>query len=476
MTAIHDLSANDLQLALRAGTLGVVEVTAHYLERAERLGPKIGAFTHIDPDRALARARAVQDGPRAGVLWGLPLADKDLERRAGMPTGFGSAAVPPSVEASNGPLAETLDEAGAVSIGKTTTPEFGLSGYTAPTGLAPAALPHDPRLNAGGSSGGAAAAVAARVLPVAPGSDGGGSVRIPAATAGLVGFKPGRGVIPTASGQGSPGALGVAGPLARTIEDAALLLDGMMGRHGEQVRPEYALRAAGLDGGAYLHDAMRGEGRFRVAVVRTSPWDNWCDIPHDAEGYAAVDRTAAELAALGHGVDELDVAYDAGYPEWFATLWRVGAAGIPIAPEREHLLQPLTRGLRTLGAAYSAVDLAGALAGLAEFERRLIRDFSVADVVLTPALGLPPRAHEWYDETDAEANFRQQVQYSPFTSMINVAGLPAVALPVGVRADGLPVGVHLVGRPGGERTLFALGAQLQRRFRWHERPVPAAFA
>jgi amidase len=211
--------------------------------------------------------------------------------------------------------------------------------------------------------------------------------------------------------------------------------------------------------------------------MTTSAWDNDYDITIAPEAHAALEAAVTVFAEAGHGIEETALQPDATYGPAFRTLWQVSAAGIPAeTEEQEQLLEPLTRWLMQRGRALSARDLAEALAALTAYERSFIRQLSRFDAVLTPALALTPRPLGWYDAEDGERNFEQQVQYTPFTSMVNVAGLPAIVLPVYQTEDGLPMGVQLIGRPGGEATLFSLGAQLERRIRWRYRnpPIPAA--
>lgn len=471
--ALHEYTALELHQLLQRGDVSPVEATAHFLERIERLDPVVGAFAHVTPESALERARAVErDVPRAAPLWGMPLADKDLHPRAGVPTAFGSRAHAGNVPEASDDLVDALDAAGAVSLGKTATPEFGLPSYTEPLAGRPARNPWNLELGAGGSSGGAAAAVAAGLLPFAPGNDGGGSIRIPAASCGLVGVKPSRGRVPSGSGLDRLAGLGVVGPLARTVADAALLLDGMIAPHGYPVRHPFAVRAPGEDG-PYLGAAIRGEGRFQVGVLRDTPWDGFTDIRLDPAARDALDAGIGLLDRLGHGVEEVAPSPEPDYPAAFRTIWQAGAATIDVPTERHHLLEPLTRWLMGRGRERSAADLAGALAWLTGFERRTIARFAPFDAVLTPALALTPRPVGWYDAEDGEENFGQQVRFTPYTSFVNVAGLPALVLPVHDTAEGLPMGVQLIGRPGGEATLFALAAQLERVARRGRRRPPA---
>jgi amidase len=472
VTELHEYTALELHQLLQRREVSPVELTQHYLERIERLDGAIGAFATVTPDAALARARHVEDHvPTAAPLWGMPLADKDLHRRAGVPARFGSRAFNDFVPDDSDELVLAVDAAGAVSLGKSATPEFGLPSYTEGLAGPPTRNPWDTRLGAGGSSGGAAAAVASGMLPFAPGSDGGGSIRIPAATCGLVGVKPSRGRVPSGSGLGGLAGLGVAGPLARTVADAALLLDGLIAPVGYPAAHRFAVRAPG-DDGPYLGAAIRGEGRFQLGVMTDSPWDEAYEIVVAEEARSALDRAIGAFEGLGHGIEAMAPAPEPGYPAAFRTIWQAGAATIPVDGEAEALLEPLTRWLLERGRAVPARQLAEALAWLAGFEERTIRRFAPFDAVLTPALALTPPAVGWYDDEDGERNFAQQVQVTPYTSFVNVAGLPAITVPVEETSGGVPMGVQLIGRPGGEEVLFALAAQLERRVRRGHRHPP----
>src|SRR5690554_126724 len=230
MSALHDLTAIQQREALARGDVTPTELASHYLDRIQRLGEHLGAFITVTPDAALERASALEssgrpgpDGAAAQPLWGLSLADKDLVSRAGVRTTFGSRAFKSFVPDASDPLALALDAAGGVSLGKTNTPEFGMPSHTENLVAEPSRNPWSLDLGSGGSSGGAATAVAAGLLPFAPGSDGGGSVRIPAAATGLVGIKPSRGLVPSGTGIDGLGGLTVPGPLARTVADAAMM-------------------------------------------------------------------------------------------------------------------------------------------------------------------------------------------------------------------------------------------------------------
>ncbi len=469
MPELHELTAHEQWISLQRKEISPTELVIHYLDRIARLDDGLGAFLTVTPENALARARKLESqGPGPAPLWGLPFADKDLVPRKGVRTTYGSRLLADYVPEVSDDLVTVLDAVGGVSLGKTNTPEFGLPSYTENLVGSPARNPYDTTLGAGGSSGGAAVAVAAGLLPFAPGSDGGGSIRIPAAACGLVGLKPSRGLIPAGTGIDKLAGLGVPGPIARTVVDAAMLLDAMVDG-GEY---PFTLRAPRWEGGALLNAAVRGEGRFQLGVLTDSPWDSAYDIRIAPEARVALDLAIRELDALGHGIEPLALEPDESYSPAFRTVWQAGAASIPAEGKALELLEPLTQWLVARGRELSARQLAEALAALSQIERSVVRQFAGFDAVITPALAMTPRPIGWYDAEDGERNFAQQVQYTPFTSFVNVSGLPAIALPVAVTENGIPMGVQLIGRPGGEHVLLSLGAQLERRLRWQERHPP----
>ena len=471
--ALHQLTAQEQWDWIRRGDTTSSELVAHYLGRIVRLNEAIGAYSRLDDVQALTRAEEIDAaGQGPAPLSGVPIAEKELVRRAGTTWGASRLFADAVVEASDD-VARATDATGAVVLGATTAPEFGLTGFTEPAGRPAARNPWDTLTGAGGSSGGAAAAVAAGLAPVAIGSDGGGSIRIPSAWCGVVGLKPSRGRVPAQGGQGGLAGLVTAGPIARTVADAAMVLDAL-------VRPEGHVRSAGYatipgyDDEPFLGAAVRGEGRFSIGVLEGSVWDDALDVRVDPELAAAVTRAITALDELGHGTGTVRLPGEE-YPDFFRVLWQAGAAPIPAHSAAElALLEPYTREIVERGRALPTEQVVSAVGAAAAFERRAITTFAPFDAILTPTVAMTPRPLGWYTAAGegADSVFDRQVLAAPFTSFVNVSGLPAITLPIGASDDGRPAGVQLIGRPGGERTLLAIGRQLERRFGWQRRHPP----
>ncbi|MBV1781142.1 amidase [Paeniglutamicibacter sp. ABSL32-1] len=459
MSEIATLTALELRDALRRGELGAREAAAHFLARIEELNPALGSFVTVTAERAMAAAAAADERHAAGVapgmLHGMPLGYKDLLDVAGVPTGYGTAAFDPVVPEKDSPLVATLSRAGAISLGKTQVPEFGLSCHSENDVAPPARNPLDPALSAGGSSGGEAAAVASGMLPFGPGSDGGGSVRIPASACGLIGLKPGLGTIPsdvldgTVDGFGAP-KLTVSGPLARTALDAALLMDAM-------VDPTRETYLEALDEGAV--DALRG---LRIGVSTASPFASVYEIRLSADAHVALNRGIKVLGARGHHLEEAEIFYDAAYPQTFSTVWTGGLAAAPIPAGSEAKLGTLARSFRERATAREAKTSVEAARRLTQIAADFRTQWGRYDVVLTPAMAFAPPEIGFYTSQDADTDYMRQCQYTPFTSMVNVSGLPAITVPTLTTAGGLSMGVQLIGRTGSEAQLLALAEQLSK--------------
>lgn len=469
MSHLHDLSALQQGALLAAGEVSCVELITHHLERADRLDD-VGAFVTLTPVRALARAHEIdrQDrgphGPARSPLHGVPTAIKDLNLTAGVRTEFGSAAFAGNVSDVDDAVTENLEAAGMVSLGKTSTPEFGSPCYTEPEGRPPAVTPWDRTRMAGGSSGGAAAAVAAGLVPVAQGSDGGGSIRIPASCCGLVGLKPSRGRISAHPTYGDPVGLSTAGALARTVRDAAAMLDALAGRRAGD--PTWAPPPTG----SFLTACDRDPGRLRIARF-VEPVI--ADVPVDPACVRAWEDASQLLERLGHEVVDVPVPLPPEAVPVFETCWAVLSALSVVPPEREHLLRPLTRWLVARGQAVSGPELGLAIGAVRRLAAGALEALAPYDAVLTPTLAQPPLpVGAIRDDADPAADFAAQKAFTPYTSAWNVTGMPAVSLPLHWSDAGLPVGVMLAARPAEEELLLGLAAQVEQAAPWADRRPP----
>jgi amidase len=472
VTQLHDLTALEQAAAVRSREVSPPELVEHALRRVEALDAGLGAFLTVTPERALAGARRAERRLREGgelpPLLGVPTAVKDLNNTAGVRTTFGSTVLADNVPTVDDAVVTRLAEAGTISIGKTNTPEFGFPCYTDNALVGPARCPWDPGRLAGGSSGGAAVAVAAGMLPVAQGSDGGGSIRIPASINGLVGLKPTRGRVSNAPLGGDVTGLGTNGPLARTVRDAAALLDAMAG----PVTGDPAWAPPLPPGETFLGAVDRPVGRLRIGRYLESPM---ADAGLEPAVQAAFDDAARLLEELGHEVE--DVPPGLLGPDVliaFERVWTLSGTLLPVPPERVGELRPLTRELRARGLALSAQQAMEALTALRLFARRFVTATDRYDVLLAPVTTMTPRPLGWFDaDGDGAADFERQKRYAAFTAVFNVTGQPAVSVPLHWTDDGLPVGTMLVGRPADEVTLLALAAQLEAAHPWAHRHPPS---
>lgn len=462
MADLHDLSALEQGELVRRRTVTPTELTQHYLERAEGLDD-VGAFVTLTPELALERARSLTVADGDGPLFGVPTAIKDLNLTAGVPTAFGSPAFADFVPDVSDAVVLALEAAGMVSLGKTATPEFGSPCYTEPEGQPPAVTPWDRTRMAGGSSGGAAAAVAAGLVPVAQGSDGGGSIRIPASCCGLFGLKPTRGRISGYPVYGDPIGLATAGPISRTVRDAAAMLDALAGRRAGD--PSWAPPPSE----SFLSACDRSPGTLRIATF-SSPVI--ADVPVDQACLDAVVDARRLLEDLGHEVVDVPVPLPPEAVPVFETCWAVLTALSVVPPDREHLLRPLTRWLTDRGRAVSGPEFGLALGAMRRFAAGALEALAAYDAVLTPTLATPPLpVGGLRDDADPAADFEAQKRFTPWTSAWNVTGMPAASLPLHWTDDDLPVGVMIAARPAEEELLLALCAQVEEAAPWaHRRP------
>lgn len=443
---------------LAGGAVSSKQLVTDALERIETTQPTLNAFRRVRTDAALAEAgeadRKLAAGERLPLL-GVPVAIKDDIDIAGEPTAFGCAGDFPAKDA-DCELVRLLKAAGAVIVGKTNTPEFGLWPVTEGEAFGVTRNPWRLDRTPGGSSGGAAAAVAAGVVAAAVGSDGAGSIRIPAAWSHLVGIKPQRGRLSPLPATELFNGITTSGPLARTVADAALLLDVLAGHHDRQV-----FRAA----------AGREPGRLTVALSLRPAFTGIPGVRLDPEVRAAVVRTARALHSLGHRivVDDPDFGMIAlnflprslgGVNDWYGDV-----------PDPALLDRRTVENAR-LGRWLRGRALRASRRTLGYFQRRVGRIFDRVDVVLTPTTAVPPLPVGAIDGLPGWRTDRLVISSCPYAWPWNVLGWPGMNVPAGLTRAGLPVGAQLLGPADSEELLISLAAQLEEVQRWSVRTPP----
>lgn len=441
------------------GDVTSVALTRHALETIESSQSTLNAFRVVLRKSALAEAadadRRRAAGERAPLL-GVPLAVKDDVDIAGVPTAFGtSGQVPPAT--ADAEVVRRLRAAGAVIVGKTNTCEFGQWPFTSGPGFGHTRNPWSRNHTPGGSSGGSAAAVAAGLVPGAIGSDGAGSVRIPAAWTNLVGIKPQRGRISTWPLPETFNGITVYGVLARTVGDAALLLDAVTGNvEGDLHKPPPVALSASVG---------TAPGPLRIAVSRRFPYTGFRARLHP-QIHSALDAVAGRLADLGHTV--VDGNPDYGLRMSWSFLAR-STAGLVEWAERvgtDVVLDPRTRANIQMGRLLSQSALRRARSDEKAARQRVASIFTAVDVVLAPTTAQPPPAVDRFDNLGSMATDRAIIAACPVTWPWNVLGWPSINMPAGFTADGLPIGVQLMGPANSEPVLVSLAAELEAVSDW----------
>jgi amidase len=459
MRELTFMSVGDLAAHVRGGELSAREVTTAALERIEALEPTVNAFVEVDADGALATADTIEPGderPYAGV----PIAIKANLPVAGLPMTFGSKLLAGHRAGHSAYLVRRLQEAGFVIIGITNMPEFGILPTTEPRQGGPTRNPWDTDRTPGGSSGGAAAAVASGMLPVAHGNDGGGSLRIPASCCGLVGLKPSRGRVSRGPDLGDS-YLGSEGVLTHSVAETAMLLDVLSGY--EVGDATWAPRPVE----PYTTSIRRDPGRLRIAMSAA----NSLDAEVDPECLRGMRETGELLASLGHHVVEDTPALPGKemlrtFSHVFGPMVALGVAyGERLAgrPAEDDEIEPLSRTLWDLSRNMSSVDYLAALTEMQALARGVVAFFAEYDVLLTPALAERPLPIGECNGLGDEPlrDFARSGDFTPYTALFNVTGQPAISVPAGFGEDGLPTNAHLVAKPLGEDTLLQLAAQLE---------------
>ena len=472
---IAELNQDAVGLAelVRNGEIQAEELVESVIESIERTHGDLNAVVTPMFDVARAEAkRAGEDGPFAGV----PFLLKDLRASyAGVATSEGNALLRDTSATYDSEIVVRHKRAGLICVGKTNSPEFGLTATTEPHAFGPTRNPWDLRRTPGGSSGGAAAAVAARIVPMAHASDGGGSIRIPASCCGLVGLKPTRGRNPLGPDCGDVmNGLVAEHALTISVRDSAALLDATA---GPDVGDPYW---APPPRRPFLDEVGENPGTLRIAFSAESPMGT--SVERDCVD--AVESTAKLLEDLGHRVEADAPDYDdppfrvAFTTVWFSNL-AANIATLSAALGRDasaDCFEPFTWALGQRGATLSGADYVQAIGELQSLSRKIARFFRQYDVWMTPTLAAAPPElgflHPGPKEADLRPYGKRVREFVPFTQIANATGQPAVSLPLHWSADGLPIGVQFAAAFGDEATLFRLASQLEDARPWRQRRPP----
>lgn len=440
------LSALDQAKLIREGKLSSVELVKMYLDRIERHDPALGAFVQVLAKQAIATARKKDAAPRdhRPMFHGVPTGIKDLNFARGTFTRMGSRSFKYFYTPVDDVTTAMIREAGFVILGKLSTSELGAMPVTEPDIHFPTRNPWDRARTSGGSSGGSGAAVAAGLLPIAQASDGAGSIRIPASINGLVGLKVSRDVVPNDYGRIDPVRMITIGPLSRSVDDTAAMLDVM-------ARPR--------SGGSFFLDARRDPKGLKIRFTTRSPLGN--STPEIA---AVVRDVAKRLEGLGHHVEEGPPPI--GELDEVVPIWQRQLARIPFAQDR--VLQPVTRWLREQGRGFTDEEI---MRRAASISARALAWFGDADLWVTPTMPIaPPKVGQWQG-LGPEETFTRAAVMGAFTALFNLTGQPAASVPAAVSDEGHPIGVQLAGRVGGDGLVLAVAKQLEGELSWLDRHV-----
>ena len=466
-------SAGELRRLIDSKEVSCVELTGLFLQRIDELNPIFNAYLALCSDEAIAAAqraqKMVQGGEPVGPLHGIPISVKDLEMTSGITTTLGSAIFRDRVPDIDSVVVERVKAAGAIILGKTNTPEFGLSGTTENKLGDACRNPWDTSRTPGGSSGGAAAALAAGLCTLATGSDGGGSIRIPASFSGVFGIKPSQGRVPRYGGYGYPAAnhFSQSGPMSRTVADSALLLQVLA---GPDSRDPVSMREAPPDFGANLGRGVEG---WRIAW---SPDLGYAGV--DPEVVRVTEMAARVFEELGAVVEDPDLAIE----DPFQAFWDVFSTasytsyGHLLDEQREQFTY---YGLRAFehGSEVTGADLSRALLRVDQLRRQMENLFDDYDLLLTPTMAVPAFPIEARPAIIGGKEVDPFWGYLPFTFPINMTGQTAASLPCGFSDDpasaGMPIGLHLVGPRGAEANVLQACAAFERARPWADKRPPS---
>ena len=461
-------STTELRALIASGQVSPVEVTELYLSRIDRLDSRLNSYLTVTADHAIDSARraeaAVARGDALGPLHGVPISIKDLELTRGIRTTGGSLAFRDRVPDEDSIVVERVRAAGAVILGKTNTPEFGLLGHTQNLLGDHCRNPWNTERTSGGSSGGAGAAVVAGLCSLATGSDGGGSIRIPSSFCGVYGIKPTQHRVPMYAGAASTGVFNMfsqSGPMTRTVADSAVLLQVMA---GHDPRDAASLRDKPQD---YLAATERGVDGLRLAW---SPDFGFGAV--DPEVVEITSRAARVFEDMGCELGDADLALDEPF-DAFWTLFSGVVHGRYTAVLNEHRDKLTDYALECIerGEALRASEYVSALGYVDVLKAQFADLFERYDLLLSPVMAVPAFP---VGSPPAEIDGRSVEPFAgafPFTYPINMIGYTAASVPCGMSSEGLPIGLHVLGRPGDEATVLAASAAFERARPWaHLRP------
>lgn len=452
--------ALELSQLIRKKEISPLELTQLYLDRIETFNDKLGSFTYIATETALKDAQEkteqiakLKDTSGLPVLFGIPTAIKDLYAVTRMPCSYGNAMIKDNISDYDQGFVTRLKQAGLIILGKTATSEFGSLPYIESPGLPPSRNPWNLDYTSGGSSGGAAAAVAAGLIPIAPGSDGGGSVRGPGFCCNLVGLKPSRGRISNAPVGDYQGGIATHGCLTRNVTDAAALLDVLS---GYITGDPYWLPEPEI---SFLTATEKSPHKLKIAFATSTPPTGSASVFMKKQ----VENTAQLLTDLGHSLIEACPDFSP-LVEPFVQIWRAGITSVNIP---EEALSPMNRWLKQ--EASSLGDYLQALHQMQLVSRQIVAFFDDFDVLLLPTyLHSPIKVGEYSNLTPPETLDKIISWINPCPPF-NATGQPAIAIPTGFTPEGVPVGVQLIGKPLAESTILSLAYQLEKVKSWYEK-------
>jgi amidase len=455
--SICGLGAVELARRIRAKEISARDVVGAHLTQIERENPGVNAIVTLVADQAMERARLADEaqarGDRMGPLHGLPIAHKDLLLTSGIRTTFGSPIYKDLVPAEDALLVERLRHAGAIAVGKTNTPEFGAGSQTFNPVFGATLNPHDRRKTCGGSSGGAAVALATHMLPIADGSDMGGSLRNPASFCGIVGMRPSPGRVPSWPVAAAWSTLSVDGPMARTVADVALMLSAMA---GPDVRSPISIDEPGSLFAQSLERDFKG--------TRVAWWNDLGGEPVDRRVRACVDIQRKAFEALGCIVEHAEVDFS-GFDEVFKTV-RALAFLTGVAPRveghrdqvKETILWEIDRGRKL-----SAIDIATAELKRTELYHRMRRFMERYEFFVLPTVQVPPFSVDQPYPTEIDGTpMETYIDWMKSCYYISIVGNPAISVPCGATPEGLPVGLQIVGRHRDDWGLLQMAHAFER--------------